>query len=81
MVYFAQVKEAKAFFQNQGISLNQVEFDPLWFVYESISQKRRDCPDGQSLKEATPGLEPGNRAFAEPSLTNLGKSPKHVKFS
>jgi hypothetical protein len=28
------------------------------------------------LIEVTPGLEPGNRAFAEPSLTNLGTSPE-----
>ena len=31
--------------------------------------------------EVRPGLEPGNQAFAEPSLTNLGTSPMQANIS
>ena len=38
--------------------------------------QKKDRNRSRSLSfEVTPGLEPGNEAFEEPSLTNLGTSP------
>ena len=70
------LKIGNIFFEEGRESAQQTSISEIRIPKQSMYRKKKDLPLSRKVfPEATGGLEPPNKSFADSPLTNLGTSP------